>query len=516
MDISRRNFLKSAGLGCAAILSGCTSVASDIRGNKTNPMRPNIVIILTDDLGYGDVSFLNPESKIQTPHMDALASEGVWAVDAHSPSAICSPTRYGLLTGRYAWRGTLRKGVLMPWDEPAIEKDRLTLPAMLKTKGYDTACIGKWHLGFNWPWKGGEKPHKSKIRNGGYGIAMTEMFDWSKPITGGPWTAGFDYYFGDDVPNFPPYAFIEDGKLTCDPVDVDAKTLTSIGIRAYIHGSGPGEEGWTFEKVMPTITSRTVDYIQEHSKKSEPYFLLFSTTSPHAPHVPLKKFQGKSKAGYYGDYVIQTDDSIGQVIKALKGSGTFDNTLIIVTSDNGPAPFLRELNSSHRHSPAGHLRGMKWDTMEGGHRVPFIASWPKGKLTGGCRVDHMISLTDLFASIADIVKMPLEKGEAQDSLNVLPSLRKNIPVRTEMVYHAGNGTLGLRDKNWVYLRQGGNNKEPDWYKKEFQIEPVNAPCLLFDLDADEGEKVNLYHRYMERAKSMEARLQEIENSQSTR
>ncbi len=476
--------------------------------------RPNVVVILTDDLGYGDVSFLNPESKIQTPHMDALASEGVRATDAHSPSAVCSPTRYSLLTGRYAWRGKLKKGVLLTWDDPAIEEDRLTLPAMLNGQGYDTACIGKWHLGFNWPWKGGEKPPLEQIGRK-VSKATTNMFDWSKPITGGPLAAGFDYYFGDDVPNIPPYAFIENDKLTCAPVDIDCDSMKSIGPRGMIHGDGPGEKGWEFEKVMPTMTKRAVDYVREHGGADRPYFLFFTTTSPHTPVVPTKEFQGKSDASYYGDYVIQTDDAIGQVVRALKKSGDFDNTLLIVTSDNGPERIHRDLIRTHGHSPAAHLRGMKWDGWEGGHRIPFIASWPKGGINGGRRIDATFSLTDLFATIAGIVDVPLKEGSAEDSLDILPSLRGGKPVRAEMVYHAGSGALGLRRKNWVYLRSGGK-EEPDWYTELFQIQPTDAPALLFDLSTDEGEKINLYHQHPERAKAMEERLQEIEESESSR
>ena len=514
MNITRRIFFNSTVLtGISLFLANYVAVGEHISSADT-PVNPNIVIVLTDDLGYGDVSFLNAKSKIKTPHMDALASQGVWATDAHSPSSICSPTRYALLTGRYAWRGKLRRGVLMPWDEPAIEKGRHTLPGMLRTKGYTTACIGKWHLGFEWPWKGGRKPPVSQIGRG-TSKATSDMFDWSKAITGGPLAAGFDYYFGDDVPNFPPFAFIENEQLTCKPVDIDAKSLKSLGKRGYIHGSGPGEEGWTFEKVMPAITTRAVGYIQRHSKNPQPYFLLFSTTSPHTPVVPTKEFQGKSDAGSYGDYVIQTDDAVGQIVQALKTSGTYDNTLLIVTSDNGPEAFTRDLIKSHQHYPAGHLRGMKWDAWEGGHRVPFIASWPKGDIRGGRRIDATLSLTDLFATIAAVVNAPLKKKTGEDSLNILPSLRENKSVRTEMIYHSGSGALGLRQGKWVYLRMGGK-QEPDWYKKELEIEPIDAPGLLFDLSADEGEKVNLYHKQTERVKAMEAKLSEIEKSEYSR
>lgn len=480
--------------------------------------KPNIVIVLTDDLGYGDVSLLNAESKVRTPHMDALAAVGVWASDAHSPSTVCSPSRYAMLTGRYAWRCTpMRTGRLNPWAESAITEDRMTLPKMLKTRGYATACIGKWHLGFEWPWRGGEKPPDSVIGKGTSTVTC-DLFDWTRPITGGPLGAGFDYYFGDDVPNFPPYAFIENDRLTCAPVDVDAKALNEQVVRkgGYFHGIGPGEEGWRLENVMPTITRRAVEYIREQSGKTEPFFLLFATTSPHTPIVPLVSFQGTSQAGAYGDYVVQTDEAVGQIVAALKAAGSYENTLLIVSSDNGPAPFMRELVQSHQHHPSGPLRGLKRDLLEGGHRVPFIAAWPEGGLDGGRRIDAVISLTDLFATIAGIVGVPLAEGTAEDSLDILPSLRSDEPVRKELVYHASNGTLGLRQGDWVYLRRGGITAEPDWFKEWWSGDALDAPGLLFDLSADLGEKRNLHDNNPERVRRMEERLAVIEKGSSSR
>ena len=510
--------IRIALLTCVALLA--TAFSTQAAGNPpvVNLSKPNIVIVLTDDLGYGDVSFLNAESKVKTPHMDALAAAGVWATDAHSPSTVCSPSRYAMLTGRYAWRcEPVRSGRLNPWEESAILEDRITIPKMLKTKGYATACIGKWHLGLEWPWKGGKKPPASVIGTE-TSKATCDLFDWSKPIKGGPLGAGFDYYFGDDVPNFPPYAFIENDRLTCDPVDVNGKDLIkqALGARGYFHGDGPGEEGWKLEKVMPTITSRAVKYIQQQSKSSEPFFLFFSTTSPHTPIVPLAAFQGTSQAGPYGDYIAQTDEAVGQIVTALKAAGIYEDTLLIVSSDNGPAPFMRELIQTHQHNPSGQLRGLKRDLLEGGHRVPFIASWPEGGIKDGRRVDATLSLTDLFATLAGIVQVPLADGTAEDSLDILPSLLTNESVRKELVYHASNGRLGLRQGDWAYLRKGGITPEPKWFKEMWKGDSIDAPGLLFDLSADLGQKNNLYDKHPERVKRMEEILAGVEKGQSTR
>ena len=492
-----------AALACLAVQTSATS------------SYPNIVLIMCDDLGYGDVSFLNAESKVKTPHMDALAEAGVWATDAHSPSTVCSPSRYAMLTGRYSWRRKI--GRLNPWKESAIDQDRVTLPKILKGKGYFTACVGKWHLGFDWPWKGGKKPPTSVIGKG-TSMATCDMFDWSKPIKGGPLGAGFDYYFGDDVPNMPPYAFIENDRLTCEPVDVDGRTLMKQQAMqgGYIHGVGPGEKDWQLDKVMPAITAKAVKTIQTQSQNSEPFFLLFATTSPHSPIVPKEKFKGSSKAGPYGDYIVQTDDSVGQIVAALKAAGIYEDTLLIVSSDNGPAPFMRDLIRKHQHNPSGSLRGLKRDLLEGGHRVPFIVTWPKGGIDGGRRIDAMVSQTDLFATIAEIVDIPLEEGVAEDSLDILPSLRSNEPVRKELVYHAANGTLGLRQGDWAYLRPHGITPEPVWFQELWKGDSLDAPALMFNLSADLAQKKNLQDKYPVRVKMMEQRLAQIEKGQSSR
>ena len=472
--------------------------------------KPNIVVVLTDDLGYGDVSFLNSDSKVKTPCMDSLAKEGVYLTDAHSPTSVCSPTRYSLLTGRYAWRNPmLKRGVLMPWDRPAIGADEVTMPKLLKNGGYDTACIGKWHLGFTWPWKDGYSVESGK--NGGFSKTTCDMFDWSRSITGGPLGAGFDYYFGDDVPNFPPYAFIENDHLTCDPVDIDQRKLESIGFRGGIHGKGPGQKGWIFERVMPEITKRAVAYIDKASKKDKPFFLYFATTSPHTPVVPTKEFQGVSEAGYYGDYVAQTDYSVGQIVKALKRNECFDDTLLIVTSDNGPSPAVQSVIKEYGHYPAAKLRGMKFDYWEGGHRVPFIASWPNKGISGGRRIDDQLVLTDVYATAA--AAADVELTDPKDSLNLMKTLLGKGVVRKEMVYHNVKGNLGLRQGGWVLLEGSGGKKEPVWRKELFGIKSPDAPIQLFNLSDDLGQRVNVADKHPEIVSRLSARLHEIKQNE---
>jgi arylsulfatase A len=471
-----------------------------------SPGKPNIVIILADDLGYGDVSCLNPESKIQTPQIDALAAAGALFTDAHAPSAICSPTRYSLLTGRYAWRHrSLRVGVLSGWDPPVIEPQQETIPRLLGTAGYDTACIGKWHLGFDWPWKQADTYSRLKPAERSKVHVTADMFDWSRPIGGGPLGAGFQTYFGTASGLAPLFAFVENDRVKGPVEDVKADTLPTIVARGHIK-DGIGRKDWAFDQVMPELTRRAIRYIEEKSKGERPFFLYFAATSPHTPIVPTKEFQGKSRAGSYGDFVIQTDDAIGQVVRTLKACGIWDNTLLIVTSDNGPEPRIKDVMTEYGHFPAAKLRGMKWNSWEGGHRVPFVASWPNGGIQGGARRDELICLTDLYATLAAVGGVPPKN--ANDSLNVLPTLQGKGAVRTEMVYHSGSLGLGLRHGQWVFL-QGGAGREVPAQRKKLGIESPDADVQLFDIKADPSERLNVADKYPDRVKAMAARLKEI-------
>jgi arylsulfatase A-like enzyme len=281
--------------------------------NAAEPPKPNIVYILADDLGYGDPGCYNPKSKIPTPNLDRLAKEGVRFTDAHSPSAVCTPTRYALLTGRYAWRTRLQRNVLGPFSQPLITEKLLTVPAMLREQGYITACIGKWHLGWGWP----------TPANGG-------NRDFSKPILDGPTTRGFDLYFGTDVPNYPPYCFIENDRTVGLPL-----TDAPVG-RDNFNIAGPMLPDWKLVDVLPGLEKRAVEYIEKAAKGGKPFFLYLPLTSPHYPVVPSAAFKGKSKAGDFGDFVVQTDHVVGQVLAALEKAGVTEKTLVIFTSDNGP------------------------------------------------------------------------------------------------------------------------------------------------------------------------------------
>jgi arylsulfatase A len=334
---------------------------------NTDGKLPNIVIMYADDMGYGDLGVQNPESKIPTPNLDRLAGEGIRFTDAHSSSGVCTPSRYALLTGRYHWRKF--HGIVNAFGGSVFDAQRLTLPEMLKEKGYRTACIGKWHLGWAW-----DAIRKARV-NGKKQGANPDDFDWSRPIPDGPLAHGFDHYFGDDVPNFPPYTWIENDRVLIRPTEpYKPNPMPAEG--APEGRSGPMVAGWRQDQVMPRLTEKAVEWIGRQKGRNRPFFLYFPWTSPHAPIVPAREFQGKTKAGAYGDFVFQSDWSAGQVLEALDSNGFRDNTLVIFTSDNGPEKYAYDRIRNSRHRSMGPLRGVKRDIWEGGHRIPFVVRWP--------------------------------------------------------------------------------------------------------------------------------------------
>jgi len=479
----------------------------------TEEQKPNIVIILADDLGYGDPQVYNSESKIPTPNIDGLAKEGMRFTDAHTPSSVCTPTRYGLLTGRYAWRTELKKSVLWMWDKPLIEKDRLTFPKMLKNKDYSTACIGKWHLGWRWPSNQGDGYMNDTIPIGNYGLKgrneLWKKIDFNKALGGGPLEAGFDYYFGDDVPNFAPYTFFENDRLT--------KTPDLIKPNDMYGGPGPMSEGWKLENVMPEITKRAVKYIEEKTQSDKPFFLYFALTAPHTPIAPTDEFKGKSEAGLYGDFVHEVDWSVGQIIKALKQSGQFENTLIIFTSDNG-SPQRDGTNmggqiasvKKYGHDPSRPWKGMKADIWEGGHRVPFIASW-HGKIEANTVNNQLVCLTDVISSVASILEIPRKKDAMEDSRDISPTLFKNnTPIREDLIHHSIDGTFAIRKGDWKLI-EGVN---AGGFSKGLKIEgiPVETKGQLYNITDDPSEGNNLYAKNEKKVQELSQLLNKYKNA----
>jgi len=426
--------------------------------------RPNIVYILADDLGYGDVHCLNHDrGKIPTPNLDRLAGQGMRFTDAHSGSAVCTPTRYGILTGRYSWRSRLQSGVLWGFSPPLIDKDRITVPALLKQQGYQTACFGKWHLGLNFT----KDAHGSN--------------DLTRPILDGPTTRGFDEYFGiSGSLDMPPFAFIENDRFTETP-SVEKK-WSRKGLAA------PGFEA---VDVLPLLTRKAEDYLGRRASRRQPFFLYLALTSPHTPIVPTKEWQGKSGLNSYADFVMQTDWSVGQVLQALDDNGLTENTLVIFTSDNGCSPEanVRELEGKG-HYPSYVFRGYKADIWDGGHHIPFIARWP-GRIQSGSVSDQLTCLNDLMATCADILGVKLPDDAGPDSVSILPAFlgETNKPLREAVVHHSFNGSFAFRQGRWkleLCSDSGGWSAPKPGSAESKKL----APIQLYDMADDIGERAN--------------------------
>ena len=477
-----------------------------VQASAAQPPRPNIVYILADDLGYGDLGCYNRDSKIPTPNLDRLAGEGMRFTDAHSPASVCTPTRYAILTGRYSWRTRLQRNVLALWAKPLIAPDRLTVAALLRQHGYATACIGKWHLGWDWPVKDGKPPGDSAD-----GLSNLDL---TRPVADGPTTRGFDYYFGMDVPNHPPYCFIENDRTLGIP------TLRDTGRAGGFNHPGPMLPGWKQQNILPGLTRRAVSWVEESAKSGKPFFLYLPLTSPHFPVVPSPEFKGKSKAGDYGDFVFQTDWTVGQVLDALKRAGVADNTLVIFTSDNGPeitgevnpGTYDRVQQSGHRSS--GALRGAKRDAWESGHRVPFIARWP-GQIKAGAVSDETMCHVDFMATVAALLGAKLPDHAAEDSVNVLPVLlgeKRSAPAREATVHHSAQGKFALRKGDWVFIDaptgdDNGPRGEPQWLKAERNYTPHDQPGELFNLREDPAQRHNRYAEKPQLVRELKALLE---------
>ncbi|HDL18226.1 MAG TPA: arylsulfatase [Bacteroidetes bacterium] len=476
--VDRRKFLKTCALSAASF----SLFGIDCTAGKTE--RPNIVYILADDLGYGDVGCLNPECKIPTPNINRLAARGIRFTDAHSGSAVCTPTRYGILTGRYAWRTRLQSGVLWGYSRALIDKRRMTVASFLKKHGYTTGCIGKWHLGWNWALK-------KNVTLGDRKEVKFEEVDFSAPITNGPSSVGFDY--SCNIPgslDMVPYVYVENDHV------VELPTVTVEGRQNYqFYRSGPAAPGFKHENVLPELTQKAVQFI-ERQTPAKPFFLYFPLSAPHTPILPTKEFQGKTGLGPYGDFVVQCDWTVGQILQTLQRKGFAENTLVIFTSDNGCSPMANFKHLSRLgHFPSYHFRGYKADIFEGGHRIPFLARWP-GKIKPNSQCDDLICLTDLLATTADILGKKLPDYAGEDSISILPDLLGTAkkPVREAIVHHSINGSFSVRRGKWkLELCPGSGGWSDPRPQKAAQL---GLPMVqLYDLTRDIGEQNNLQYLY---------------------
>ena len=469
---------------------------------------PNIVILYADDMGYGDLGANNPRSKIPTPHLDRLATEGMRFTDAHSSSGICSPSRYALLAGRCHWRDF--HGIVNAFGPSVFKPGQLTLPEMLRRRGYATACIGKWHLG--WDWDAIRRPGSppKSIDHGD--------FDWSRPIPGGPCDHGFDTYFGDDVINFPPYTWIENDRVTAAPdtMLVPDAVPTNPAEGRWECRPGPARRDWDFHRVLPTLTDRAVAFVRGRRDDPRPFFLYFPLPSPHAPIIPNAEFRGRSQAGAYGDFVVQTDDACGRVLEALRETGLDANTIVVFTADNGAEHYAYARDERFDHWSSGPFRCVKRDLYEGGHHVPFLLKWP-GVTKPGTVTDALVSQVDLMATLAAATGAELPPDAAADSHNLLPWLigRFAAPPRTTLVHNTNPKQYAIRHGEWLLvdgptgvMEPKQRSAPPAWLEKHGYPPEDDQPVELYDLEQDVGQRHNIAAEQPQRVAELRTRLEQ--------
>ncbi|MEP6539586.1 MAG: arylsulfatase [Bryobacteraceae bacterium] len=446
---------------------------------------PNIVYVLADDLGWGDLNCYNPQSAVPTPNANHLASQGMRFTDMHSPSAVCTPTRYGILTGRYCWRSALKKGVLWGYSPNLIEDGRLTVPGMLKQRGYYTAGVGKWHLG----------------------LGRDKKADYSQPLHPNPTDHGFDYYFGIPASlDMDPYLYFENDRAVEKPT---SNTAGQNKPRGVFWRPGPISPHFEIPEVLPTLTDKVVSILHERAAKpQQPFFLYFPMTAPHTPWVPKKPYQGKSKAGLYGDFVAEVDDMLGRVMRTLEETGLASNTLVIFTSDNG-ADWKIEDKALYKHRANANWRGEKADIWDAGHRIPFIARWP-GRIKPNSVSDQLGCLTDLMATAANVAGYKLTRDAGEDSFDLLPVMLGTAakPVREAIVHHSNNGMFSIRQGEWkLELGLGSGGFTPP---VTVNPEPGGPQGQLYNLAKDPTEADNLWLKHPDVVKRLTALLHQYQ------
>ena len=502
-----------------AILTGLLLLIGNRAAQTVSAGVPNIVVILADDMGYGDVQALNRTSRIPTPHLNRLAQSGMTFTDAHTPSAVCTPTRYGLLTGRYCWRSRLKSGVLNGYGTPLIEPNRPTIASFLKSHGYRTGIVGKWHLGLDFT----RLPQKQSNSDAGNAAAQDKKkkkkrrraaaprLDFSKPILDGPNRRGFhDSLVIPASLDFPPYVYIRNTTITStDPVLQPAVKFPGFLRR------GPRGRDLVMANCLDDLKKHAITFLEQRAREPEtPFFLYFPLTAPHKPVLPHPRFRGRTRLGPSGDFIVQVDDTVGAILDAIDANKLTENTLIIYTSDNGSYMHRRDQDDARdhvddesiqayradRHRSNLHLRGTKADIWEAGHRVPFFARWP-GHIKAGSRNSSTICLTDLFATFAQAIGKPLPEHAGPDSYSFLDQLEgADTPhKRPPVIHHSAAGMFAIRQGRWkLVLGNGSGGRQAP------RGRPFTKPYFLADLQADPSEKTNLAEKHPEIASRLEA------------
>jgi arylsulfatase A-like enzyme len=466
--------------------------------------KPNLIYIFADDMGYGDVSCLNENAAFTTVHLDQLAAEGMRFTDAHASSAVCTPSRYSLLTGRYNWRSVLKSGVTGGYSRPILEDDRLTVASMLQEQGYQTACVGKWHLGLEWRLKDG-------------GIASTyqdeAQVDFAARITNSPLDHGFETYFGISASlDMPPYVYIENDHSTSIPT----KQFEGMEDKKFMRAGWIGDN-FEPDQVLPTLTEKVETLIDAYAQGEAPFFIYFPLPAPHTPILPAPEFQGRSGTNEYGDFCLHVDDTVGRVMKALERNGLAENTIVIFTSDNGCSPRADyEELAEFGHNPSYVFRGHKADIYEGGHRIPFIIRWPE-TIQAGTESDQTVCLADLTATMAEIAGYQLPDTAAEDSVSNLSIWTGTAreAVREATVHHSINGSFSIRKGTWKLEMCPGSG---GWsYPRPDTDEVVGLPPIqLYDLSRDIGERENVQDQHPEVVAELKSLLSSyVKNGRST-
>jgi arylsulfatase A-like enzyme len=481
--------------------------------------QPNIIYILADDLGYGDLNCYNAASKINTPNLNKLASEGMLFTDAHAPASVCTPTRYGILTGRYCWRSRLPVGVLRGYGRALIEPGRRTVADLLKEKDYTTGVVGKWHLGLDWVVKEG---YRDSLQSGDVQInevgMVTEMkseyIDFTQKPTDGPLNHGFDYSFILPASlDMDPYCYLENDVLTAIPSDYTPGNDLNTGYTGAFWRAGKISPGFNIENVTPTFTEKAIGFIDRSANMEKPFFLYLPFPSPHTPWVPSTEFQNTSQAGPYGDFTSMVDAMVGKILDRIKKLGIENETLVIFTSDNGPfwTPALVE---QYGHRAAGGLRGMKADAWEGGHRVPFIVRWP-GMIASGTTTNTTVSLTNLMATTAELLGVELHEQEAEDSHSIwaLLSGQGEYLAPKALIHQSSKNYFAIRSGDWKLITGLGSGG----FSEPSVISPIDeVEGQLYNLATDLGEVNNQYLENSEKIKELTTIFEEIKSTGRSR